>query len=116
MKKFHLIFLLYFLLFPTLTTAHAVVRQKSAKIAPLTANKLTEITLQFNSSVEVSLAQFFLVKEGDKQQKLEIRAGETKGEIKIIVPALNPGRYALKFKVFASDSHLTDDVIYFWVK
>lgn len=116
MKKLHLIFLFYFLAFPSFTTAHAVVTPDSAQIAPLKAKQANEITLRFNSAVEANLAQFFLVLPGDKQQKLAIRTGAKAGEIKIILPVLAQGKYALKFKIFAADSHLTDDVLYFWVK
>ncbi len=116
MKKRRLIFLLSFLLFPTLSAAHAVVMQASLPISPRPAHKSSDIVLRFNAAIEVSLAQFFLVKAHDEQEKLPIQAGDQAGEIKISLPALEAGKYALKFKIFATDSHLTEDVLYFWVK
>ncbi len=116
MEKFRLIFLLYPFLCPHLATAHAVITQNSLPIAPLVAHQANHITLRFNSAVEANLAQFFLVSAGEKQEKLSVKAGTNAGEIIISLPALEKGKYALKFKIFAADSHLTEDVLYFLVK
>jgi len=32
------------------------------------------------------------------------------------MPALEAGKYALHYKVFAADGHITDDIIHFTVK
>ena len=37
------------------------------------------------------------------------------GQIIVHIPALESGDYALRFKVFAADGHLTEDVIHFSV-
>jgi methionine-rich copper-binding protein CopC len=41
--------------------------------------------------------------------------GKKQGQIVIDIPPLNAGDYALRFKVFAADGHLTEDVIHFSV-
>ncbi len=116
MKKLRLVFLLYFLLLPVIVNAHAVLEQDSLQIPPLAVQKSAEIKLRFNSSVEANLARFFLISEGDQQHLLVSHAGQTAGEVRVLIPPLPMGKYALKFKIFATDSHLTEDVIYFFVK
>ncbi len=116
MKKLRLVFLLYALLFSSFAAPHAVVTADSLPIAPLVAGKAAEIQLRFNSAIEPDLAQFFLISQGDQRQKLASHAGRTAGEIILTIPPLPVGKYALKFKIFAADSHLTEDVIYFFVK
>lgn len=116
MKKLRLVFLLYTFLLPAFAEAHAVVTQHSLQITPVVAGKPAEIQLHFNSAVEPDLAQFFLISQGDKQQKLASHAGHAAGDMTVILPALKAGKYALKFKIFAADSHLTEDILYFLVK
>jgi methionine-rich copper-binding protein CopC len=116
MKKRRWIFLFFPFLVSTQAMAHAVVTPESLAIPALTAQQSHEIRLQFNSAIEVELSQFWLIKGDDQQEKLSHRAGKKAGEINVLIPALAAGKYALKFKVFATDSHLTEDIVYFWVK
>ncbi len=116
MKKIRFVLLLYFLLLPVLSAAHAVISQASSKIPLQRANQANILSLQFNSAVEAHLAQFFLISTGDKQQKLTVQSGKQQGELIVMLPALHIGKYALKFKLFAADSHLTEDTLYFRVK
>ncbi len=95
--------------------AHAVVTETSIKVDPITANRATQISVDFNSQIEISLSQVFLVSTGDKQTLLSISSGSKPGQLLIDVPALKTGEYALRFKVFAADGHLTEDIIHFFV-
>ena len=103
-----------FLLSETLS-AHAVVTQYSLKITPIQANKSDNVTLTFNSKIELGLSQIYLVSTGDKHQLLTAENSSQQGQIIIHVPALDVGDYAIKFKIFAADGHLTEDVIHFTV-
>lgn len=114
-KPIRLIFLICTLLSPVLLQAHAVVIQTSINIAPIKANKKTDISLNFNSKIEIALSKFFLISAGDKEQLIVGRKGKKKGEIFVSIPALKKGDYALKFKVFSVDGHLTEDIIRFKV-
>lgn len=95
--------------------AHAVVTDHSLKLSPVHPNRPEVVNLTFNSKIELGLSQVFLVRTGDKHEALTFAKGRHQGVININMPALEPGKYALKFKVFAADGHLTEDVIHFTV-
>lgn len=96
-------------------TAHAVITDYSLKISPIHANKPDQVELSFNSKIELGLSQVFLVRKGDKHELLQVSKGKKQGQIIIHIPALEAGDYALRFKVFAADGHLTEDIIRFKV-
>ena len=96
-------------------SAHAVVTDYSLKITPIHANREDKVELTFNSQIELGLSQIFLVRKGDKHELLLAENGSKQGQIIIHIPPLEPGDYALRFKVFAADGHLTEDVIHFSV-
>ncbi len=110
---------LFLLLFLTLgqstAFAHAVVTDYSLKIKTIHAQKQDTVELRFNSHIELGLSQFFLVSKGDKHDALTASNGTQQGYVVINLPPLAVGDYALKFKVFAADGHLTEDVIHFSV-
>lgn len=108
-------FLILTLAQPPCVLAHAVVTDYSLKIKPITAQHADTVELVFNSKIELGLSQVFLVKKGDIHEALSITNGPRQGQMLIAIPALAPGDYAIKFKVFAADGHLTEDVIHFSV-
>jgi methionine-rich copper-binding protein CopC len=95
--------------------AHAVITDYSLKITPIHTNQPGKVELSFNSKIELGLSQVFLVSKGDKHELLQVSDGNKQGQIIIHIPALAFGDYALRFKVFAADGHLTEDVIHFSV-
>lgn len=95
--------------------AHAVLTDYSLKMQPIRANRPDKVVITFNSRIELGLSQVFLVRKGDTHELLKIGNGEKQGQLIVEVPALEPGDYAIKFKVFAADGHLTEDVIHFSV-
>jgi methionine-rich copper-binding protein CopC len=97
------------------SSAHAVVTESSLKTHPIEINHPTEVSLHFNAGVELALSRVFLVSKGDVYHPLEIAKGKKPGQMLIKVPALEEGDYAIKYKVFAADGHLTEDVIRFKV-
>ncbi|MDP3333051.1 MAG: copper resistance protein CopC [Methylococcaceae bacterium] len=116
MKKIFSSILLSMLLVQTHNLyAHAVITDYSLKITPIYANKPDQVELSFNSKIELGLSQVFLVRKGDKHELLEVTNGKKQGQIIIHIPALETGDYALRFKVFAADGHLTEDIIRFKV-
>lgn len=98
-----------------LVSAHAVVTDYSLKIKPIHANRKDQVELVFNSKIELGLSQVFLVRKGDIHEPLPIANGARQGQMIIDIPPLDIGDYAIKFKVFAADGHLTEDVIHFSV-
>lgn len=95
--------------------AHAVVTESSLKVDPIAPNQATKVSINFNSNIELALSQIFLVRAGDKQELLHAERGAKPGQIILDIPALETGEYALRFKVFAADGHLTEDIIRFFV-
>jgi len=95
--------------------AHAVVTESSLAQNPIQPNHATTVVLFFNSNVELPLSRVFLVSKGDVYHPVQIEKGKKPGEMRIQVPALAPGEYALKYKVFAADGHFTENVIRFHV-
>lgn len=96
--------------------AHAVVTDYSIKIDAIKAQQVKQVKLTFNSGIEIGLSQVFLVRKGDIEEKLSISMGQAAGDILVAVPALETGEYALHFKIFAADGHITDDIIHFTVQ
>ncbi len=101
------------LLEPNAVLAHAVVTGSSLLGQSLEAQKATHVILNFNSAVELSLSKIFLVRKGDKHEMISIKHGSNPGQIIVAIPALNPGDYAIRYKIFAADGHLTESVIRF---
>ncbi len=114
-KLFQFSLLLLSLVQVQLVSAHAVVTDYSLKIKPIHANQKDTVELTFNSKVELGLSQVFLVRKGDIHELLPIANGTKQGQMIIDIPPLDIGDYAIKFKVFAADGHLTEDVIHFSV-
>ena len=95
--------------------AHAVVTESSLQIEKVAPNQESQITLNFNSNIELALSQIFLVSKGDVHQKLKTVSGAQPGEVLVDLPALEEGEYAIRYKIFAADGHLTEDTIHFFV-
>ena len=95
--------------------AHAVVTESSLAKEPIRARHATTVVLLFNSNVELSLSRVFLVSKGDVFHPATIAHGKRPGELLIKLPALEAGDYAIKYKVFAADGHLTENNIRFHV-
>jgi methionine-rich copper-binding protein CopC len=95
--------------------AHAVVTDSSLKHDPIQVDEPTEVVLNFNSGVELGLSRVFLVTKGDVYHAVEIAKGKKPGEVIVHLPALAEGDYAIKYKVFAADGHITEDVLRFKV-
>ena len=108
--------MVFALMLPALSSAHAVIVQSSLKTSPPSPHQASEIHLFFNSDIEPVLSIVNLVSKGDQKRPLPIRLGEKRGEILVELPALPPGDYALQLKVFAADGHLTEDILEFTIQ
>ncbi|MDP2902447.1 MAG: copper resistance protein CopC [Methylovulum sp.] len=115
MKRLYALSLLLLIGYQPVAHAHAVVTGYSLKMTPIHAHQADKVSLNFNSKIELGLSQVFLVSKGDQLTPLKIAQGDKQGQMMIAIPALAPGDYALKLKVFAADGHLTEDVIHFTV-
>lgn len=95
--------------------AHAVVTHSSLSVTEVAPDKATQVSLTFNSKVELDLSQIFLVSAGDKMDLVSASYGDKPGQVVIDLPALTPGEYALKLSIFAADGHLSEDIVRFFV-
>ena len=105
----------------TLTAAnaafgHAVVTHNSLKLKPVPVNQASQVELSFNSKVELDLSEVFLVSAGDVMTPVTASPGAKPGQVLLDLPALKPGEYAIKLKIFAADGHLSEDLLRFFVK
>jgi copper resistance protein C len=110
-----LLLLIFAVIQSDIAFGHAVVTDYSLKISPIYADRPDKVKLTFNSQIELGLSQVFLVRKGDVQELLHASKGKKRGEVIVDIPALASGDYALSFKIFAADGHLTEDVIRFKV-
>jgi copper resistance protein C len=95
--------------------AHAVVTHNSLKLKPVPVNQASQVELTFNSKVELDLSEVFLVSAGDAMQTITATPGDKPGKVVLDLPALTPGEYAIKLKIFAADGHLSEDLLRFHV-
>jgi len=95
---------------------HAVVTHNSLKLKPVPVNQASQVELSFNSKVELDLSEVFLVSAGDKMTTITATLGDKPGQVLLNLPALAPGEYAIKLKIFAADGHLSEDLLRFFVK
>lgn len=95
---------------------HAVVTHHSLQLKPVPVNHASQVELSFNSKVELDLSEVFLVSAGDKMQTITATPGSKPGQVLLDLPALVPGEYAIKLKIFAADGHLSEDLLRFFVK
>lgn len=96
-------------------SAHAVVTEHSLKIERPKANQAKQVELTFNSKVELGLSQVYLISKGEKNTLLQLSNGTKQGSVLVDVPPLSSGEYALLYKIFAADGHITEDAIHFFV-
>lgn len=97
-------------------SGHAVVTKNSLKLKPVPVKQASQVELSFNSKVELDLSEVFLVSAGDKMQVINAILGDKPGQVLLDLPALEPGEYAIKLKIFAADGHLSEDLLRFFVK
>lgn len=95
--------------------AHAVVTHNSLKLKPVPVNQASAVELSFNSKVELDLSEVFLVSAGDVMTGIQASPGDKPGTVILSLPALTPGEYAIKLRIFAADGHLSEDLLRFFV-
>jgi hypothetical protein len=95
--------------------AHAVLTKSSLEGTTVRANTSTTVTLKFNAGIETGFTKVVLVDERHAERVLEVLPGAEAGTVSVTVPALAPGAYGLRYKVLATDGHVTESVLRFKV-
>jgi len=100
---------------PTTSCAHAIVLKSSLSAYPIKPRVAGSITLYFNSRIEVKLSRAVLLSRGQPERPLVLVAGKAPGEVTVKLPPLEPGDYALRYRVLAADGHVTEETLRFTV-
>lgn len=100
---------------PALSFAHAIVLKSSLSTQPIKRGVPGSITLYFNSRIEIALSRAVLVSRDHAERSVALLAGKSAGEVVATLPPLEPGNYALRYRVLAADGHITEETLRFSV-
>jgi hypothetical protein len=100
---------------PALAPAHAVLTRASLDGGPVEADTAVSVTLDFNTGIEPRLTKVLLVGERGEERVLAHAPGSGPGRLVVSLPPLAAGAYALRYKVLATDGHVTESVLRFRV-
>ena len=100
---------------PRIVAAHAVLLKTSVDPQAVRAETSTSAVLTFNSRIEPAFTTVVLVDADRHERRLTSRALERPEEIEVELPALPPGRFALRYRVLAADGHVTEAMLRFQV-
>src|SRR5579883_1108374 len=95
--------------------AHAVLVSNPIGDKPLAPNTPMTLLMRFNAALEQSFFKAVLIGPGKQRKELAAKPGKDRTEEVVELPGLQPGKYALSYKVMAADSHLTEALIRFTV-
>lgn len=109
------VWLVFMLGQPDESLAHSVLKSSSLGDKPVPAQTATTVTLAFSGRIQAGLSKVLLVSKGMPEQALKLKAGDNPGELLVDLPALAEGEYALRYRVFAADGHLTENLLKFRV-
>lgn len=87
------------------TPSHGAILEKSPSI----------VSLRFNAALELSITHLTLVDPKKQTQDLKMTDASTIERIVATVPPLAPGVYLVKYKVLATDGHITEGSIRFTI-
>lgn len=103
--------------FPPAAEAHAIILESE----PVRDAKLLEpparLYLRFNSKIEKRLSQVSLTAADGRAVPLPVSVDGSQGPDRIAIPLghLRPGAYVVRYKVLASDGHITEGALRFSV-
>src|ERR1700733_1189343 len=105
-----------FFLLPHAAFAHAVlVKSSPAQGATVTAGGAVNVTLTYNSRIDVAHSSLHLVGPDGKSQSLEVDAHAAPNLMEAKAPVLTAGAYKLEWQVMATDGHITRGTVEFSV-
>jgi methionine-rich copper-binding protein CopC len=89
--------------------AHAVLTKSSLRDTPVAVDTATSVTLTFNTGIEPGFTEVVLRSAGP-DRPLTASTGAHPNEVVVALPPLAAGAYALRYKVLATDGHVTEGV------
>ena len=107
------------LLGPGLVEAHPIVLESSPSHDAVVTHSPEQVTLRFNSRIETQLAQVTLTGSDGHPIPLPVAPNHINGlpHNRLVIPlrVLSPGTYVIRFKILATDGHITEGVLRFSV-
>jgi methionine-rich copper-binding protein CopC len=101
-------------LLPHAAFAHAVlVKSSPAQGATVTAGGVVNVTLTYNSRIDVAHSSLHLVGPDGKAQSLAVDAHAAPNLLVAKAPVLTTGAYKLEWQVMATDGHITRGTVEF---
>ena len=103
-------------LLPHAAFAHAVlVKSSPAQGATVTAGGVVNVTLTYNSRIDVAHSSLHLVGPDGKEQSLAVDAHAAPNLLMAKAPVGTAGAYKLEWQVMATDGHITRGTVEFRV-
>jgi len=98
-------------------TAHAIILESEPAAGAELAEPPARVYLRFNSKLEKRLSHVTLTGADGRLVPLAIKAdrGETPDRIVLPLGSLRPGAYVVRYKVLATDGHITEGALRFTV-
>jgi hypothetical protein len=83
--------------------------------APVRPDTPTKVVITFNSTIERQFTKVVLVDAAGTETPLDVAVESAPGEVGVSLPALGAGQYGLRYRVLATDGHVTESMIRFRV-
>ena len=92
-----------------------LVKSSPAQGATVTAGGVVNVTLTYNSRIDVAHSSLHLVGPDGKSQSLAVDAHAAPNLLVAKAPVLTAGAYKLEWQVMATDGHITRGIVEFRV-
>ena len=106
----------FLLAHPKPAPGHAIIVESSPASGEVVSPAPSQIALRFNSRIEKTLSKVTLTGPGNGPLPLPHQAADSAPDRLIApLPALEPGPYLVRWKVFSADGHVTQGIFRFTV-
>jgi methionine-rich copper-binding protein CopC len=114
----HLVVACLLALAPSYATGHAILRDSSPPHDAILSSSPEKIVLRFTSRIEPRLTRVTLTDGQGRRIPLSPSAtvSTAPDEVSTLLPPLPAGTYIVRFRVLATDGHVTEGVIRFTVE
>lgn len=102
---------------PGAAGAHAIILESEPAVGAKLAEAPTRIYLRFNSKIEKRLSHVTLTAADGRPVPVAVKAdgSEKPDRIVLSLGSLRPGAYVARYKVLATDGHITEGALRFTV-
>jgi methionine-rich copper-binding protein CopC len=115
-----LLALAFTLLGPALVQAHPIVLESSPSHDAVVNSSPEQVAFRFNSAIETRLTQVTMTGRDGRPIRLAVgpnhRNGFPRNRLVIPLPLLSTGTYVIRYKVLATDGHITEGALRFTVR